>query len=445
MSKSALDTSISRIRHKVADLETELSALQSKARSVGLVPTAFPELAHVEGVRMATAQSGIKYDNRTDTLLIEAIAGSTIAGVFTTSRTKAAPVIWCEHTLKHHHNTPVTSDPFAIIVNSGNANAFTGVNGRKSVEATAIGVAETLGTQPEQVFVASTGVIGQKLPVEKITAKLSELGRNLRPNIWEDAARAIMTTDQWAKAASATCKIENEKISISAIAKGAGMIAPDMATMLVFIFTDAVIEKGVLQTLLKDMVGSTFNAITVDGDTSTSDTLLLVATNRASHTNITVPNDPRLTGFKKSLRKIMLNLAKQVVSDGEGATKLVELTVSGAKSARAAKKIAMSIANSPLVKTALAGQDPNWGRIVAAVGKSGEEADRDKLEIRFGDILVAQKGWVAENYTEEEGARYMQQERLSIGVDVGVGNGKFTVWTCDLGHPYVRINADYRS
>lgn len=445
MSKTSVDKAITQIRAKVAELENDLLALQARTRSQGLAPQAFPELAPINGVRIATAQSGIKYQGRDDTLLVEIAPGSAIAGVFTTSRTKAAPVVWCEHALRHHCTNPDASEPLGIIVNAGNANAFTGAQGHKGVEAISIAVADVLNTQPEQIFVASTGVIGERLPYQKITERLLQMQGALSDNLWERAAKAIMTTDQWAKAAGATCMIENTKVNISAIAKGAGMIAPDMATMLVFIFTDAAINQDVLQTLLKDMTNNTFNAISVDGDTSTSDTLLMAATHKAKHTPIAVPNDARLTGFKKALRKIMLDLAKQVVSDGEGATKLAEITVTGAKSARAAKKIAMSIANSPLVKTALAGQDPNWGRIVMAVGKSGEEANRDKLQIHFGDILVAQNGWVAEGYTEAQGVDYMQNDKLKIAVDVGVGNGKFTVWTCDLGHPYIAVNADYRS
>lgn len=445
MSKTDFEETITRTRQKLSELESELKSLQASARSQSFAPKHFPELPEIDGIRMATAECGIKYKDRLDTLLVEIAPGSAIAGLFTTSRTKSAPVIWCEHALKHHQNTPDSSEHFGIIVNSGNSNAFTGKNGHTSVEQTAIKVADALKTQPEHIFVASTGVIGQPLPHDKIINKVSALKSDLMPSDWEKATRAIMTTDQWAKAAGATCLVENKTVNISAIAKGAGMIAPDMATMLVFIFTDAVVERNVLQEIVKDISNTTFNAITVDGDTSTSDTLLMVATKRAGHTPITVRNDTRLTAFKKALRKIMLNLSKQIVSDGEGATKLAEISVTGAKSARAAKKIAMSIANSPLVKTALAGQDPNWGRIVAAVGKSGEEADRDKLSIRFGDILVAENGLVADSYTEEQGAKYMLNERLKISVDVGIGSGKFTVWTCDLGHPYVTVNADYRS
>ena len=333
----------------------------------------------------------------------------------------------------------------AILVNSGNANAFTGNNGMNGVEVTAGAVAETLGINPRNVFVASTGVIGEPLPSERITSKMGELRDGLDAAKTEDAARAIMTTDTYAKGAKASVELDGVTVQIAGFAKGSGMIAPDMATMLVFVFTDAKITQSVLQEIVSGATVTTFNSITVDSDTSTSDSLVVTATGKAAMDEITSVSDPRAVVFADALRGVMLELAHLVVRDGEGATKFIEITVNGAESDAAAKTVGLSIANSPLVKTAFAGEDPNWGRIVMAIGKAGEAADRDKLSISFGDILVADKGWVSPDYREDDGADYMKSQDLSVTVDLGVGDGSATVWTCDLTHQYITINADYRS
>jgi len=338
-----------------------------------------------------------------------------------------------------------SDQPIGVIVNAGNSNAFTGAAGEKSTEAMASRTATALGTTAERVFVASTGVIGERLPHERIEAVVDTLAGSLSPTEWPRAAGAIMTTDTFPKLASVQCEIDSTPVTLSGMAKGSGMIAPDMATMLAFAATDANIGQTALQTLLAEGTDVSFNAITVDGDTSTSDTLLLGATGKADHPRIDDATDARLDGFRTALRDLLQDLAHQVVRDGEGASKFIEVRVTGADSNAAAKRIALSIANSPLVKTAFAGEDPNWGRIVMAVGKSGEKANRDELTIRFGDILVAEKGWVAESYREEDGATYMRGENLIVSSDVGIGNGEASVWTCDLTYGYVRINADYRS
>ncbi len=401
----------------------------------------FPALPVIEGVRFAAVEANVKYRGRLDVMLAALDKGSVIAGVFTRSKTRAAPVLWCQENLAQG----VEPDGLAIVVNSGNANAFTGNNGMDGVQKTAKAVADTLHIPPRNVFVASTGVIGEPLPTERITSKMTELRDNLGEGNAKDAAQAIMTTDTYAKGAAAEVTLEGVPVKIAGFAKGSGMIAPDMATMLVFIFTDAKISQGVLQGILSANTETTFNSITVDSDTSTSDTLIVGATGRAGMTPITSADDPRAAVFAETLRSVMLDLAHQVVRDGEGATKFVSITVKGAESDRAAKTVGLAIANSPLVKTAFAGEDPNWGRIVAAIGKAGEEADRDRLSIRFGDILVAENGWVSPDYREEDGAEYMKAQDLSVTVDLGVGEGEATVWTCDLTHQYITINADYRS
>ena len=399
-----------------------------------LAPAAFPQLPVIDGVRFAAVAAGVRYKNRTDVMLAELSAGSTVAGVFTRSATRSAPVLDCQA-----KNGLASDGRAAFLVNSGNSNAFTGQAGERSVAAICAAVTAATGIDAARVFTSSTGVIGEPLPHERITAKLGELNASLVPDGLEAAARAIMTTDTFPKGSAAEVVISGKTVKIAGIAKGSGMIAPDMATMLVYIFTDAVVGHDTLQTLLGQITDRTFNCITVDSDTSTSDTLLMGATG-ASGVNVTGNSD-----FAAALEKVMLDLALQVVRDGEGATKFVEVQVAGAASDADARKVGLSIANSPLVKTAIAGQDANWGRIVMAVGKSGAQADRDKLSIRFGDITVARNGWRDPDYSEEATSAYMKRAELVIGVDLGIGTGKSTVWTCDLTHGYIDINADYRS
>lgn len=399
-----------------------------------LAPAHFPDLPIIEGVRFASGAAGVKYQGRHDVMLVELAAGTAVAGVFTRSATRSAPVLDCQSKMGS-----AADGRAAILVNSGNSNAFTGAAGEHSVAAICDAVAAASGIQSSRIFTASTGVIGERLPHERITAKVNDLCADLSPNGIEDAANAIMTTDTFAKGATADVVIDGKTVRIAGIAKGSGMIAPDMATMLVYIFTDAKISQADLQILLSTLTDRTFNCITVDSDTSTSDSLMCAATG-ASGVDVTVS-----AGFTQALHGVMLNLAHQVVRDGEGATKFVEIHVSGAASDADARKVGLSIANSPLVKTAIAGEDPNWGRIVMAIGKSGAQADRDRLTIRFGDILVAENGWVSPDYTEDAGAAYMKQQDLVIAVDLGIAGGLGTIWTCDLTHGYITINADYRS
>ncbi len=399
-----------------------------------LAPAAFPDLPVIDGVRFATVAAGVRYQGRTDVMLAVLDPGTAVAGVFTRSATRAAPVLDCQDKIGGPSDGPA-----AILVNSGNANAFTGQYGQASVEQITAAVAQATGVAQSRVFTASTGVIGEPLPHDRIMARLDELTAGLRADALEQAARAIMTTDTYPKGASAQVEIDGKTVSIAGIAKGSGMIAPDMATMLVYVFTDAKIEQSALQKMLSEQTERTFNCITVDSDTSTSDSLLLCATG-ASGVEATGN-----AAFAQALESVMLDLAHQVVKDGEGATKFVEIRVTGAASAADAKIHGMAIANSPLVKTAIAGEDPNWGRVVMAIGKSGAAADRDTLSISFGDILVAEKGWVSPTYREEDAAAYMKGQDLVIAVDLGLGEGKATVWTCDLTHGYIEINADYRS
>jgi glutamate N-acetyltransferase/amino-acid N-acetyltransferase len=399
-----------------------------------LAPASFPDLFVIEGVRFASGAAGVKYKDRQDVMLVELAAGTAVAGVFTRSATRSAPVLDCQSKMGG-----AADGRAAILVNSGNSNAFTGAAGEHSVAAICDAVAAATGIQSDRIFTASTGVIGERLPHDRITAKVVNLAADLASSGIKDAAQAIMTTDTFPKGACAEVFIEGKPVRIAGIAKGSGMIAPDMATMLVYIFTDAMISQADLQTLLASLTDQTFNCITVDSDTSTSDSLMCAATG-ASGVDVT-----NSAGFTQALHGVMLNLAHQVVRDGEGATKFVEVRVSGAASDADARRVGLSIANSPLVKTAIAGEDPNWGRIVMAVGKSGAQADRDRLTIRFGDILVAENGWVSPNYTEAAGATYMKQQDLVIAVDLGIAGGLGTVWTCDLTHGYITINADYRS
>lgn len=400
-----------------------------------LAPEAFPDLPVIEGVAFSAVQAGVRYQGRTDVMMARLAPGTTMAGVFTRSATRSAPVLDCQGKIGLD-----SAEGAAIIVNSGNSNAFTGKNGVVSTRAVTTAAAETLGLPETRVFSSSTGVIGEPLPHERITAKLNELANTLDKGAIAAAARAIMTTDTFPKGAAAEISIDGKPVKIAGIAKGSGMIAPDMATMLVYIFTDAAAERSELQAMLSNLTDVTFNCITVDSDTSTSDTLLLAATGASG-----VKVDSNTTAFREALHGVMLDLAHQVVRDGEGATKFVEVAVTGAASDADAKTHAMAIANSPLIKTAIAGEDPNWGRVVMAIGKSGAAADRDLLAIRFGDLLVAENGWVSPTYKEADAAAYMKGEYLRIGVDLGLGQGKCTVWTCDLTHGYIEINADYRS
>ena len=399
-----------------------------------LAPANFPELPEIAGVTFAAAAAGIKHKNRVDVMLAVLAPGTAMAGVFTRSATRSAPVLDCQSKLGHD-----PSGPAAILVNSGNSNAFTGGRGTESVLALTTSVAAKTGVSADRIFTASTGVIGEPLPHDRIEAKIDELHANQSATAMEAAARAIMTTDTFPKGATKTISVNGVSVKIAGIAKGSGMIAPDMATMLVYIFTDAFIGQADLQALVSKLNAKTFNCITVDSDTSTSDSLMMAATG-ASGADVTGNAD-----FEAALSDIMHDLAHQVVRDGEGATKFVAVTVNGAKDDADAHKVALSIANSPLVKTAIAGEDANWGRVVMAVGKSGAAADRDKLSIRFGDITVAENGWRAPHYSEDATSAYMKNQELEIGVDLGIGDGKSTVWTCDLTHGYISINADYRS
>ena len=400
-----------------------------------LAPAQFPALPNVAGVRFGTLAAGIKYQNRPDVMLAELAPGTSIAGVFTQSATRSAAVLDCQKKL----GLPA-AEGAAILVNSGNSNAFTGHRGIASVAALSKALADQLALSESRIFTASTGVIGEPLPHEKISTRMPELISDLDAEGIAMAALAIMTTDTYPKGASVQVETPSGPVNLVGIAKGSGMIAPDMATMLAYIFTDAQIEQAELQGLLSSVNEVTFNAITVDSDTSTSDTLILAATG-ASGLRVSAQN----TAFVEGLHEVMRDLAHQVVRDGEGARKFVEVRLMGAASDQDAKQHAKAIANSPLVKTALAGEDPNWGRIVMALGKSGAAAERDLIKIWFGDILVAEQGWVAASYSEERGAAYMKNAELVIAVDLGMGSGAATVWTCDLTHEYISINADYRS
>jgi glutamate N-acetyltransferase / amino-acid N-acetyltransferase len=404
-----------------------------------LAPKAFPKLPPLAGVRLATAAAGVRYKDRTDVLLALLAPGTQAAGVFTTSKTSSAPVLWCRDKLKG-------GEARVLVVNSGNANAFTGKSGQEGVRAIAEEAAASARCRPQEVFMASTGVIGEPLPAEKITKVLASLVSQGAAGNWRAAADAIMTTDTYPKAATATAMIDGVKVTINGIAKGSGMIAPDMATMLSFVFTDANLPASVLQECLSAGVGPSFNSITVDSDTSTSDTLMLFATGKGGkHPAIAKASDKRLTEFRRALDAVLLDLALQVVRDGEGAQKLIRIDVTGAESDVAAKRIGLSIANSPLVKTAVGGNDANWGRIVMAVGKSGEAADRDKLKISFGGHVVAEKGMRAAKYNEAVATKAVSGREVQIAVDLEIGKGQARVWTCDLTHGYIDINGSYRS
>ncbi len=427
---------------KLRGVGKEVKAEKAKAAAKPvspLAPASFPDLPVIDGARFASVEAGVRYANRRDVMLVHLASGTSVAGVFTRSTTRAACVRDCQAKLAARVPRGTGA---AIVVNSGNSNAFTGKLGEASVAAISGGVASALGLPPSRVFTSSTGVIGEPLPHDRITNAIPQLVAGLSQGGINMAAQAIMTTDTFAKGASATIEGEGGTIHISGIAKGSGMIAPDMATMLVYIFTDATISPATLQKMLSAEVDQTFNAITVDSDTSTSDALLLCATGKSAAKPV---RGAVAKAFQAALRSVMMNLAHQVVKDGEGATKFVEVRVTRAQSDGDARRVALAIANSPLVKTAIAGQDPNWGRIVMAVGKSGAVADRDRLTIRFGDVLVAEKGWRAKAYSEEAAAAYMKGDNLVIHVDMGLGRYARTIWTCDLTHRYIDINADYRS
>jgi glutamate N-acetyltransferase/amino-acid N-acetyltransferase len=404
-----------------------------------LAPKIYPSLPPLAGVRLATGQAGIKYKDRTDVLMVVLSPGTQVAGVLTQSKSPSAPVDWCRKQLP-------AGTGRVLVVNSGNANAFTGRAGAEAVRQVAESAAAAVGCRPQEVFVASTGVIGEPLPHQKITKILGSLADSGAAGAWRGASEAIMTTDTYPKLATATAFIDGHRVTINGIAKGSGMIAPDMATMLAFVFTDANIPAAILQPLLKDAAERSFNSITVDSDTSTSDTLLMFATGRGgAHPAMTKANDKRLDAFREKLSGVLTDLALQVVRDGEGATKQIQIDVTGAESNEAAKTIAMAIANSPLVKTAIAGGDANWGRVVMAVGKAGEAADRDKLKISFGAHVVAEKGERAPGYNEQIATKAVSGQEVAISVDVGIGKGRARVWTCDLTEGYIRINGSYRS
>ena len=405
-----------------------------------LAPVVVPQLPAIDGVELAIAETGIRYKNRPDVLLAVLTPGTSVAGCLTLSKSRSAPVDWCAQCLKGGRAR-------AVVINAGNANAFTGKAGVATVTAVAKAAAQKLKCKPAEVFQASTGVIGEPLDPTPIVMALPSLVAAAKANCWAEAARAIMTTDTFAKVATASAKYGGKTVTINGIAKGSGMIAPDMATMLAFIFTDAAIPARILQTLLSESVTKSFNCITVDGDTSTSDTVLLFATGKAGPApkGLKAAPDARLKEFSRALQGLCLDLARQVARDGEGAEKLIEISITGAQSDGAAHRIAMSVANSPLVKTAIAGEDANWGRIVMAIGKAGEKAIRDKLRISIGGIQVAKNGMRDPHYKEAEIMPHMKGREIVIEADVGVGKGKAKVWTCDLTHRYIDINGSYRS
>ena len=404
-----------------------------------LAPKSLPSLPPLAGVRLGTGRAGVKYADRTDVLFAIFAPGTQVGGVLTRSKTASAAVDWCRQNLK-------AGGARALVANSGNANAFTGKAGLEGARAVAMSAAGIVGCRAQEVFIASTGVIGEPLPADKITRVLGAIAQDAAMTGWKAAAEAIMTTDTFAKVATRVAKIDGHRVTLNGIAKGSGMIAPDMATMLAFVFTDAALPSAVLQGLVSAGARTSFNAITVDSDTSTSDTLLLFATGKgASHPAISKASDRLLGDFREKLDDLLLDLALQVVRDGEGARKLIRIDVSGASNDESARRIAFAIANSPLVKTAIGGGDANWGRIVMAVGKAGEPADRDKLRITFGKHVVAEKGVRATSYSEAKVSAAVKAREVEVGVDIGIGKGNARVWTCDLTDGYIRINGSYRS
>lgn len=436
---------IKKLKARAKKLKGKLKIAQNalgapKGPLVSPLAPAFPDLPAIDGCRFAVASMGVKYKSRTDVMLAVCDAGTTMAGVFTKSATRSAAVLDCQTKLADQTGT----EGWAIVVNSGNANAFTGVAGVTAVAKIADAAGMATGLPPARVLTSSTGVIGEPLPHEKIAAGLNDMAEALEPAGLSDAAHAIMTTDTFAKGCVRTLELDGETLTIAGIAKGSGMIAPDMATMLAYVFTDARISQPLLQSMLSNGTKTSFNAITVDGDTSTSDTVLLAATGKVGPDMVSA-NSAAARAFRPVLAEVLQDLALQIVKDGEGATKLIEVQVAGAANGGDAKRVASAIANSPLVKTAIAGEDANWGRVVMAVGKAGAQADRDRLAIRFGDVQVAQNGQVVDEYSEETASAYMQGDHIVIGVDLGVGDGSATIWGCDLTYRYVEINADYRS
>ncbi|WP_041793801.1 bifunctional glutamate N-acetyltransferase/amino-acid acetyltransferase ArgJ [Pararhodospirillum photometricum] len=406
-----------------------------------LAPAQFPAMPPVSGVALCVFNTGLRYQGRPDLLVARLAPGTTAAGVFTRSLTRSAPVDWCRQALADGQGLGRV-----LVVNAGNANAFTGRKGVETVERTAAAAARAFDCRAAEVFIASTGTIGVTLDDSKITALLEgPAPAQAGSASWHDAASAIMTTDTFAKGATRSATVDGVTVSVCGIAKGSGMIAPDMATMLAYVFTDAAVSPAVLQAWLREGVDRSFNAITVDSDTSTSDTLMLFATGAAGHAPVVADDDPRAAALRAALFEVLLDLAHQVVRDGEGATRFVSVRVTGARSDQAARRIALAIANSPLVKTAIAGADANWGRIVMAVGKSGEEADRDRLQVRVGGVLIAAEGEPVADYDETPVAQHMQGREIDIEVDLGLAEGRSQVWTCDLTHRYIDINADYRT
>ena len=397
----------------------------------------FPDLPEISGVSLRVARARYKDWDRCDLTLATLDQGTAVAGVLTQSRCPSPEVEWCRAAL-------TLGQARALVVNAGNSNAFTGHRGRAAVEAIAARVAGRLEIRPSDVFVASTGVIGVPLPVDKAEAGI-DTALTAEPCSWLDMAEAIGTTDTFPKGATAQAMIDGRAVTLVGVIKGSGMIAPDMATMLGFIFTDAACEPDFLQRALTHANAHSFSCITVDGDTSTSDTVLAFATGQAGNAILVDEDSAGADAFRAALDDLCHQLALLVVRDGEGARKLIEIQVTGAESDRSAQRIAMSIANSPLVKTAVAGEDANWGRVVMAVGKAGEPAERDRLSIRFGDTLVSRDGLAVEGYDEAPVAAHLKSEAIEIGVDLGLGEGCATVWTCDLTHGYISINADYRS
>jgi glutamate N-acetyltransferase/amino-acid N-acetyltransferase len=409
------------------------------ARAPNAVP--FPKIAPIAGVELAIGRAGLYKHERPDVLLMRFAEGTSCAGVFTRHAVGSAPVDWC----KRHLDATGGRDVQALVVNAGCANSFTGRPGADAARRVASAVAKRFDCRQGQVMMASTGVIGELLPDAKITAKIPEIAKSLRPDAWAEAASAIMTTDTFPKGAVAEAEIEGEKVRIAGIAKGSGMIAPDMATMLAFVATDAAIAPAALQALARLYVHTTFNAVTVDGDRSTNDTLLLFATGQADAPRISRPGDARLADFRAKLEGVLLDLAQQLVRDGEGATKFVKVTITGAQSAASARKIARTVCESPLVKTAFAGEDANWGRIVMAVGRADEPINRERISVKFGDLYAARDGHVSPDYSEAKMSAYMKRKELEVAVDVGVGRASAVMWTCDLTHGYISINGDYRS
>ncbi|UWQ21955.1 bifunctional glutamate N-acetyltransferase/amino-acid acetyltransferase ArgJ [Jannaschia sp. W003] len=436
---------IEKLERKLAKAERRLAGAAEalagpKGPLVSPLAPPFPELPAIEGLRFAAGSAGVKYKGRTDVMLALLDPGTAMAGAFTRSATRSAAVLDGQRKLAEQKGAA----GWAILVNSGNANAFTGAAGMASVGAVAQAVAQATGLPATRVVTSSTGVIGEPLPHDRIVAAVEGLVAELDADGMAGAARAIMTTDTFPKGSVRTLDLDGETVTVAGIAKGSGMIAPDMATMLAYVFTDARVAQPLLQRMVSNTVGDTFNAVTVDGDTSTSDTLLVAATHKRGP-EMKAATSHAARAFREALHAVMHDLALQIAMDGEGATKLVEVHVTGAKSPADARLVASAIANSPLVKTAIAGEDANWGRVVAAVGKSGAEADRDRLAIRFGDVVVAQEGARAPDYSEEAASAYMRGDRILLGVDLGLGDGEARMWGCDLTYRYVEINADYRS